>query len=300
MINITNEFKGAVVEALLKARDNFSGTDSTFAKRFGINNSVYSRLKSGEIEGLLSDSKWLDIGRELDVQLHARKWQIAKTDVYKIIERDILFCQQHSKAKIFVDDCGIGKTVTAKHMARTLKNCFYIDASQAKTKQLFITLIAKTLGIATGKYADMKANIKYYLRNLPNPMIIIDEAGDLEYNAFLEIKEFWNAAENGCGWYLIGADGLREKIRRGINSKKVGYREIFSRFSENYSFAVPYGTQERLKFYENLVTQVLSVNMQDKSNLGLIVKKSIVVDEFGNIGGLRRAESFVMILEAND
>jgi hypothetical protein len=175
-----------------------------------------------------------------------------------------------------------------------------VDASQAKTKQLFIKLIAKTLGVPSGKYADMKENIKYYLKNLPTPLMIIDEAGDLEYTAFLELKELWNATENCTGWYLIGADGLREKIKRGINSKKVGYRELFSRYSENYTSAVPYGTQDRLKFYEKLVRDVLSVNMQDKSNMGMIVNKCIVVDELGNIGGLRRAESMLMILEAND
>ncbi|WP_318546324.1 hypothetical protein [Flavobacterium columnare] len=43
-------------------------------------------------------------------------------------------------------------------MSRILKNCFYVDASQAKTKQLFIRLIAKTIGLDnTGKYADVIA-----------------------------------------------------------------------------------------------------------------------------------------------
>ncbi len=72
-------------------------------------------------------------------------------------------------------------------------------------------------------------------------LIIIDEAGDLDYPAFLELKAFWNATEGSCGWFMIGADGLRTKIESGIHSRRVGFREIFSRFSESYASVVPVG-----------------------------------------------------------
>ncbi|MFD1816720.1 hypothetical protein SAMN04515674_1311, partial [Pseudarcicella hirudinis] len=281
MLQITNEYKEQVKEALLGVRDNFDGTDSQFSKQWGINNSVFSQLKNGMTDRLLRDSQWLTIGRELDVQLHSRKWKMAKTEVFKVIEEDVRFCQDNAKSKICVDDCGIGKTFSAKYLSRTLKNCFYVDASQAKTKQLFIRLIAKTIGVDFGKYAEMKANIKYYLKNLPQPVVIIDEAGDLEYNAFLELKELWNATENCCGWYLMGADGLREKITRGINSKKVGFRELFSRYSEKYTSPVPVGQAERITFYEQMIRDVLSVNMEDKTQLNYIVKKCLTADELG-------------------
>ena len=102
---------------------------------------------------------------------------------------------------------------------------------------------------------------------LPNPMIIIDEAGDLDYNAFLVLKELWNATEGTCGWYMMGADGLRNKIERGIAHKQVGYKEIFSRYSERYTSVVPSGTTDRMSFYRKLITDVLSVNMTDTTNL---------------------------------
>lgn len=300
MLQITNEYKQKVLTALFEQRANFDGSDSAFSKQYSINNAVYSRLKNGELTGLLKDGQWLNIGRELDVTLNERKWKMAKTAVYEMIEEDLVFCQEYGKSKICVDDCGIGKTYSAKYLSRKLKNCFYLDASQAKTKQQFIRLFAKTIGIDFGKYAEMKANIKYYLKTLPNPLVIIDEAGDLEYSAFLELKEFWNATENVCGWYLIGADGLREKISRGINSKKVGFRELFSRYSEKYTSPVPHGVSERETFYGQLITDVLSVNMTDKTKLKQIVKRCLTKDENGNIGGLRRAESLLIIAGDGD
>lgn len=295
-MQLTTEFKEKVINELLNVRENYSGSDAAFAKQWGINGAVLSRLKHGERDGLLKDSQWLSIGRELNISPSERKWNTARTDVFNTIEEDILFCKEHAKSKICVDDCGIGKTWTAKYLSRSLKNCFYVDASQSKTKQLFIRSIAKAIGIDnTGKYADVKANMKYYIKMLPNPIIIIDEAGDLDYTAFLELKELWNATENACGWYMIGADGLRNKIERGINGKKVGFREIFSRYSERYTYVVPTSQQEKIQFYKKLITEVLSVNMTDKTELSTIVKRCLTIDGTGSIGGLRRAESLLIL-----
>lgn len=297
MLQLTNEFKTKVVAALAGVRSNYDGSDSAFAKQWSINPSVYNRLKNGgDLVGMLRDAQWLNLGRELGVSLNERKWNMARTDVFTTIEEDVIFCQQYAKGKICVDDCGIGKTYSARYLSRTLKNCFYVDASQAKTKQLFIRLMAKTVGVDhQGKYAEVKSNIKYYLKMLPNPIMIIDEAGDLDYPAFLELKELWNATEGACGWYLMGADGLREKIDRGIRSKKVGYRELFSRYSERYTTTVPTDRQERISFYRKLIGDVLTVNMEDKGQLNDIVKRCITQDTSGQIGGLRRAESLLIL-----
>jgi len=294
-MNLQTQFKEKVMAALLEARKNFGGSDTAFAKQFQIHNSVYSRLKAGFTEGLLKDSQWLNIGRVLGVTLNDKKWNVARTEVFNIIEEEVCFCQQFSKARIFVDDCGIGKTFSAKYLSRNLKNCFYIDASQAKSKHQFVRLLARTLGVdEKGKYIEVLANIKYYLHVLPTPVIIIDEAGDLDYNAFLEIKELWNATENVCGWYMMGAEGFRAKIERGINNKKVGFREIFSRFSEKFSSAVPVERMSRIDFYKKLIMDVLSVNTENKSLIPGIVNKCLVQQD-GNIGGLRRAESLLIL-----
>lgn len=297
MIQTTTQQKQTIVAQLMEQRKNFDGTDQQFAKQWDINYSVFSRLKTEKtFDGLLREAQWLNLGRELDVELSERKWNMARTEVYSMIEQDVIFCQQNAKAMICVDDCGIGKTFSAKYLSRKRKNCFYIDASQAKTKQAFIRLIAKTIGVDDkDKYLRVKANIKYALKMLPNPIVIIDEAGDLEYTAFLELKELWNATDKACGWYMMGADGLRAKIERGIQNKKVGFRELFSRYSERFTSIVPTDRNEKIAFYKKLITDVLSVNMSNKTKLNEIVRRCLVNDDSGNIGGLRRAESLLIL-----
>ena len=298
-MELTNEFKQEVRSELLKQRKNYSGSDSAFAKQYGINASIFSRLQKGETERVLSEGQWLNVGRLLDVTVNRRKWNAAKTEVFSAIEEDVLFCKNESKGRIFVDDCGIGKTFTAKYLSKTLKNCFYIDASQAKTKNRFIKLLARTIGIdSDGRIEDIKDNIKYYIRLIPTPVIIVDEAGDLQYDAFLELKGIWNGTENACGWYLMGADGLRAKIERGISNKKVGYRELFSRLSDKYSNIVPPDRSAKMAFYRKLITDVLSANSEQGKNISAIVDKCLVQVD-GNISGLRRAESLLILSSYN-
>jgi len=296
MLQITPEFKENVIAALLNVRENFDGSDSAFAKQYGIPGPVFSRLKNGERDGLIRDNQYLNIGRELNISINNRKWNIARTAVLNIIEEDVNFCQSYSKAMIFVDECDIGKSTAAKYLSRTLKNCFYIDASESKTRQLFIRSIAKRIGVDhNGKYAEVKANLKFYLKQLPQPIIIIDEAGDLEYPAFLELKELWNATEGACGWYMIGADGLKEKIEKGIRNKKVGYREIFRRFSGNYQSAAPVDSREKIGFFQKLITEVLEANVSDKTIIPKIVKQCIIKNDGAPFAGLTRAESFLIL-----
>jgi len=131
---ITNEFKQNVLKELLKVRKNFDGSNKAFAKQYGINETVYSRLANGTIEGMLKDAQWAEIARRLGISISQRVWNIAETDVLKIIKEEVSFCKEHSKSKIFVDACGIGKTFTAKYLSRTLKNCFYVRADRKKIK----------------------------------------------------------------------------------------------------------------------------------------------------------------------
>ena len=295
-MKITAEFKQKVVAELMDIRTRYGGSDAAFAKQQGINSSVWSRLKNGETEGLLKDTQWLNLGRELNISMNQRRWNMARTQVFEAISEDVKFCQTHSKGMVLVDDCAIGKTFSAKYLSKTLNNCFYLDGSQCKTKNLFIRAFAKAIGLdSTGRISDIKANIKYYLRMLDTPVIILDEAGDLEYTAFLELKEFWNATEGVCGWYLMGADGLKAKMERGISYKKVGYRELLSRYSDKYMKIIPTDRHERLAFYRKMISDVLEVNVSDKKQIPSLVTKCLATDATGDIGGLRRAETLLIL-----
>lgn len=297
-MQLTNEQKKLIVDAMLERRANYDGTDEQFANSIGINYSVYSRLKTAEnYDGLLRNDKWMDIGRELDVALKKHRWNVVKTDVYRMIEDEILFCKKYSKSRICVDSSDIGKTTTARALAREHKNCFYVDVSQCKEKAEFVRTLAKTVGVnPDDKLVNLKKKTKYMLKSLPEPIVILDEAGDMRYETFLTIKEYWNGTEGSCGWYMIGADALREWIERGKKYKKVGFYEIFNRFGANYSTIVPYDNKEKLAFYKKLITDVVKANIPDRAELNKVVTRCLVQDHYtGEISGLRRIESILIL-----
>lgn len=92
------------------------------------------------------------------------------------------------------------------------KHAVYVDCSQVKTKLKLIRYIAKEFGVTSnGRYSDVYEDLVAYLRTIDTPLVILDEAGDLQYEAFLELKALWNATERCCAWYMMGADGLKER-----------------------------------------------------------------------------------------
>lgn len=210
---------------------------------------------------------------------------------------------------ILVDDCGIGKTRCAMDIVSKMKNAFYVDCSQSQTKIRFVKQLATALGCdTTGKYYDILETVKYALNIIENPFVCVDEFGDLEYNAYLELKGIMNATKHNCTWYAMGADGLRAKITKGINNHKVGFAEIFSRLSDDFVTLVPKNPEERKEFYLKLFGDVAYVNLKNKNEVNEVVKKCMVKvanpfegkqkgEQGGRIKSLRYLETLLKVRE---
>jgi hypothetical protein len=274
---ITQEFKTKVRNAILQNRENYpSLSDAKYAKILGISASVFSRLKNGETEKIVTDHFWIEQGRKLNVTLKDKKWTTVRTKVYVEIENSIHFCKKYKKAIILIDDCGIGKSFCTRHITQHIENAFYIDCSQGRTKTEFIRLLARTLGVdTTGKIADVKANLKYYI-NLIQPFIALDDAGYLNNNVIPEIIETWNASEGNCGWMMIGDHTLQEKFRKGLQNKKIGFPAVFDRFSGDYTYCIPTGSSKKKQDYLiQLIGDVASANMADPTKVNQMIKKCL-------------------------
>lgn len=200
------------MEAIAANRGNYP-SDAKHAASLGITTSVYSAIKNGQTDKVLSDANWIGIARRLGVNLRGEmEWKAAKTATFEYITAQLEFSQQSSLSAILCDIPNIGKTFTARYYVQNHKNAVYIDCSQVKTKLKLVRKIAAEFGVdSKGRYSDVYDDLVYYLRSIDNPLIILDEAGDLQYEAFLELKALWNATERCCAWYMMGADGLKEK-----------------------------------------------------------------------------------------
>lgn len=287
-MNLTSDIKQKIVSAILFNRKNFEGTDAKYATSLGIHKSIYAQIKNGKVDRVLADAKWINIARKLNVIIgNEPEWIIAPTPVFVMITKQLEYCQKESTTGIFCDKADIGKTVAGREYVRNHANAVYIDCSLVKTKQKLIRYIAKEFGVDhTGKYNDVFEDLMYYLKAVTTPLIILDEAGDLDYTAWLELKAAWNATENHCGWYMMGADGLESKIRKGIANKKVGFTEIFSRFGARFQKAVPSGTEAADSFINTQAKMIIQANAPDVKDVDGIIRKTA--------GSLRRVRKEVI------
>lgn len=201
---ITTANKQRILEAIATNRANYP-SDAKHAAALGISASVYNSLKKGQTDKALSDANWVNIARRLDVNLRdSIEWKGARTATFDYITTQLEACQERSLSVILCDLPNIGKTYTARWYVNEHRNAVYIDCSQVKTKRALVKKIANEFGVgATGKYQDTYEDLVYYLRSMERPLVVLDEAGDLAYEAFLELKALWNATEMCCGWYMM-------------------------------------------------------------------------------------------------
>ncbi len=280
-MEITDEVKQRIAGAIAADRENYP-SDSRHARALGMSPSVYSAIKKGNYERQASDASWAGVARRLGVQLRTEMpWTAAKTPTYVFIGKQLEACQESGLSAVLCDMPNIGKTFAAKAYVKQHRNAVYVDCSQVKTKSRLVRRIASEFGVGSrGWYPDVYADLVYYLRSIDSPLIILDEAGDLQYEAFLELKALWNATERCCAWYMMGADGLKEKINRAIEGKKVGYTEMLSRYGDTYSKVTPDDAREREKFLKAQAAIVAKVNAPEGSDIARIVNAAG--------GGLRR------------
>jgi hypothetical protein len=243
---------------------------------------VYNAIKKGNYEKQVSDANWVGIARRLGVKLREEiAWKAAKTPTFLFVTEQLELCQQSGLSAILCDQPNIGKTYSAKVYVQTHRNAVYVDCSQVKTKMKLVRQLAKEFGVGNnGRYSDIYEDLIAYLNTIDTPLIVLDEAGDLHYEAFLELKALWNATERGCAWYMMGADGLREKIHRAIEGKKVGYTEMLSRYGDTFSRVTPEDAKEREKFLKAQAAIVARVNAPEGVDVGKLVLQTG--------GGLRR------------
>ena len=226
---------------MLAARKNYDGSQMAFCKTLGVHPAAYTQLKKAYENGqfldkLIKDSTFVSIGRMLNVHFKNEPiWNIIHTEAFDYITTALQYCQEKSIGRILCDIADLGKSTAAKHYMLNNSNVFYVDCGQCKEKGEFIRALGKVVGVnINGSIKDIYRDTIFMIQAMDKPIIILDEWGDLGYTAFLQTKAYWNALEGACGWYMMGADGLRKKIESGLTRKIVGFAEMYRRLGGEF------------------------------------------------------------------
>jgi len=274
MSQLNNEYKLRIVEAIADQSFKFK-TNKSQASSLGISPAQFSRILNGDIDKVISEDKWGEIGNKYNVplELNSFTWHTAYTQVYHTIFKQLETCQDESISAIFCDIADIGKSYTAKDYVSQHRNAVLIDCSQNKSRTQLVRAIAREFGIDwQGSPRVIKRDLVQYMKSMTKPLIILDEFGDLDYPAYLEVKSLWNATEWRCGWYMMGADGLQAKFDRSRELKKVGFAELFSRLGSRYQRVTPPDSETRRQFLLKEIAHILKVNQSSLTPLKMYAK----------------------------
>jgi DNA transposition AAA+ family ATPase len=293
-LTFTQEEKAAIGDLLLE-RFRLSGFSSKgkYAVTIGLTGADMTNIENKKYldnPQLVGMSKWINIARTLGYQKNERmKWVAANTVVSNYIAQQLTACQAYSMTAILVDEAGIGKTFTAKEYAKRTPNVIYIDCSVYPKKTDFIRAFATQVGISDdAKLSELMESALYAVSQMHNPLIILDEAGDLEHTTLLLIKRMYNALEECCGFYLIGADGLKRKIENGIKYQKLGFVEVFSRFGKKFSKILPELMDEKRQVLKTMAKEIAIANGITDTDIISDIIRNLFTAGFGDMRKVKR------------
>lgn len=259
---LTQEVKqhtlAAIREDFAKKNAKRAYTQSRHATYLGINTSIYSRVAKGETEKVLSEGEWIRIAKKLNVPFGESPWKVARTKTFTTITAQLKFCMENAAGSMFCDDSNLGKTFACKTFAAAYANAAYVDCSLITTWSELIRAIAASLGFPPeGKLSELRKKTIENILALENPIIILDEAGDLNDAAWLKLKGLWNALEYSCGWYITGANGLRVKIENKLSWNKLGFEEMFSRLGKRFQALTHTYTEGEKAIFKNTQIELI-------------------------------------------
>ena len=236
-----------IAETLLADRRASSfDSDARYARSKGITPVDFSNIKKGKYLAnpqLISRQKWAMIARSIEFNpTDSHKLVTAPTRVHQYLTGQLDVCRQMSFTAIMVDEPGIGKTHVCRDYARKhAGTVFYINCSDSPGKTRFVEALARVLGLERERTIEdtFHTCVQYLTTFVEKPLLILDEAGDLEQTAILMVKRLYNATENHLGIYMVGSDGLKTRFKQGLRLEKNGYTELMSRMGARFSRCTP-------------------------------------------------------------
>ncbi len=300
MITYSSVEKQAIADLVLAdfAASIYKESGQKYAQSIGMDKADISNIKNSDKWNLIGPAKWVKLARHVNFQRGAQAaWVSADTSVKRYLFMQLDMCKNEGLTGIMVDSAGIGKTHAAKVYANQYEEAYYIDCSIIPSKAAFIRGLGKAVGVGgEGKLNEIIENVIFVLRQTDKPILVFDEAGDLEHAALLILKRLYNALEGVCGMYMIGADGLKSKLQRGISNKKLGFVEIFSRFGKKFSSALPEKLDDRVKYLSSMAREIAITNgVSEEADLQRIYT-GLTSD---GVGDMRKVQRMILGIKKN-
>lgn len=224
--------KNAIVRSL-REFCGLKGSQNAAARSIGVSSATLSQMINGNWE-LITDEMWRTVATKTGYS--RREWVVVKTGGFETMTSILTDAKNKAMVVAVTGDAGSGKSESIKVFAKSNKNVFHLVCSEYWNRKNFMTELLSQLSITNYGYTvgEMMAEIISTIKRRENPLIILDEADKLSDQVLYFFISLYNHLEDSCGIILCATNYLAKRIRKGVNSNRKGYEEIFSRIGRKF------------------------------------------------------------------
>ncbi len=201
----------------------------------GISPATISKVLNDKWE-TIADSMWRELKAKLG--LGRNEWQVVETQAYNKMIEHLNDAKYSSQVIGVIGSAGSGKTQAIKHYAQSHAEVFNVSCSEYFSRKVFLSKLYQSMGgspagMNTPELVDAIAD---KLRVAEFPLIILDEADKLKDNVFQFLISLYNILEERCGMLLCATDYLERRMLRGVQNKRCGFAEVYSRMGDKFQY----------------------------------------------------------------
>lgn len=165
------------------------------------------------------------------VEYSSQGWKNAQTTNQNIMNGLLEDAQRNSHVYAITGRAGCGKTYTTKRYCETHRNAFMLQCNEYWNRKQFLRELLTQMGRDAGGMTvpELLDNAIAHIYTLDSPILILDEADKLSDQVIYFFITLYNKLEDHCGIVLLATDYLNKRLRRGLDSNRRGYAEIWSR-----------------------------------------------------------------------
>ncbi|SHH84863.1 DNA transposition protein, AAA+ family ATPase [Flavobacterium johnsoniae] len=159
-----------------------------------------------------------------------KDWTLIKTSNFTTVQDACDTARKRRTMIGIIGYAGAGKTTALQNYYESNANTYMVTCMRGvRTKQL-LSDILKALGVNyLASDVEMIRTIIGELNKKDGALLIIDEASKLSANALMYIQDILDGIEGGAGIIIAGVEYLLENLKKGVDKKKMGMPEFYTR-----------------------------------------------------------------------
>lgn len=230
---MTDALKHQIVAALQNYITRFPSQNQAANSLPDVSAATLSNILNGKWDSI-NEKLWRRVAKHIGFS-SGNVWQRVETTPARLLNSLLGDAQRSAIAYGIVMNAGGGKTDKARDYAANNANAFYVGCHEFFNRKTFLSNILQVMGKDTsGTVHDMLANVVRALKELDEPLLILDEFDKLNDQVTLFFITLFNLLENDCGIVIMATDHLKKRIEKGVHLNKKGFNEIYSRIGRKF------------------------------------------------------------------